>query len=197
MTQILVFSRNIIRNLVVSSIGQLLSLICLYFVVGCSDDSKSDDVGSVSVHRDKEGVEIAKSVVAEATLSQIVQIEFRVLDAPGGKVSLEGDTNLPVGTHLMLLVTSKSTEGFRGQAKTNVSNDGSFISPEFGPSDGMMPGLYDATITMPIASVQPLEVRSLIGNNGENLIGPLVKEASIGITVQKSKTFTIGGQKSV
>lgn len=59
------------------------------------------------MHRDKEFVETAKSMVAEATLPQIVQIEFRVLDAPGGRVRLEGDTNLPVGTHLMLLVTSK------------------------------------------------------------------------------------------
>ena len=197
MTQILVFSRNIIRNLVGSSIGQFLSLICLYLVVGCSDGPKSYYSKSFSVHREKDVTETVESTVAEASLSKNVEIHFRMLDAPGGRVRIEGDTNLPVGTHLMFLVTSKSGGGFRGQGKTNVKSDGIFFSADFGPSVGMMPDLYEATVTMPIASVQPDAVRSLIGNNGENLRGPLVKKGSIGVTVQKLEAFTIGGQKSV
>lgn len=181
----------------VNRVIQCFLFICLYLGVGCDDGRKTDDAGSASVHRSKKDVETAKSMAAEAVWPQVVQIEFRVLDAPGSRVRFEGATNLPAGTNLMLLVTPKSTEGFRGQAKIKVANDGHFISPNFGSSGGIMPGLYEATITMPIASVQPLEVRSLIGSNGENLEGALVEESAVGITVQKSKTFIIGGQKSV
>ena len=166
-------------------------------MVGCSDGSKRDHSEPVLVHRDKDIAETAQSTAAEATQPQIVGIDFRVLDAPGGRVCIVGDTNLPVGTHLMLLVTSKSEGGFRGQSKTKVASDGIFISPDFGPSDGLMPGFYEATVTMPIAQVQPVTVRSLIGHRGENLRGPLVKKGSIGVTVQKSEAFTIGGQKPV
>ena len=197
MTQILLSSRNIPRNLAGSPIAHVLFLICLYLMVGCSDGAKSDYTELVSVHRDKDIEETAQSTVTEANQPLIAEIDFRVLDAPGGRVRIEGDTNLPVETHLMLLVTSKSEGVFRGQAKTKVVGNGIFISPDFGPSDGMMPGFYEATVTMPIASVQPVAVRSLIGYSGENLRGPLVKKGSIGVTVQKLEAFTIGGQKSV
>ena len=72
---------------------------------------------------------------------------------------------------------------FSGGDKGVVSG-GRFQSVAFGPAEGLKPGQYVAEVTMPIPQVQPPQVREVLGTNGENLRGPLVKKGGIGTTVE-------------
>ena len=68
-----------------------------------------------------------------------------------------------------------------------------FSRESFGPTNGLKEGIYVAKALMPISRVQPDRVRRVIGQNGEKLTGPLVKDGQLGVTVSADKEFTIGG----
>lgn len=125
-----------------------------------------------------------------------VTIDVNVTELPGRRIRLNGTTNLPTSTNLMLSVEERMQGGFRGQSKCSVASDGSFDSEAFGPHGGLKDGLYVAEVMMPIARVQPDNVKKVIGENGENLSGPLVENGSFGVTLSAKKEFTIGGAQA-
>lgn len=111
---------------------------------------------------------------------------------PGNRVQLNGKTNLPPGTKLMLSVKEQIENGFLGQSSCFVAVDGTFEAGTFGPKGGLMDGLYVADVTMPYPSVQPADVKRVIGANGENLKGPLLKKNAFGVTASYKTEFSIG-----
>ena len=121
-----------------------------------------------------------------------VTIKLNVTDLADHRVRIQGTTNLPTGTELMLSVDERAEGGFQGGSKCSVLADGSFQSELFGPANGLDEGAYVAQVLMPIPRVQPDHVRKIIGENGEKLMGPLVESGKIGITVSASQEFTIG-----
>ncbi len=121
-----------------------------------------------------------------------VTIKLHVTDLADHRVRIQGTTNLPTGTELMLSVDERAEGGFHGGSKCSVLADGSFQSELFGPANGLDEGAYVAKVLMPIPRVQPDHVRKIIGENGEKLTGPLVESGKIGITVSASQEFTIG-----
>lgn len=143
------------------------------------------------------------SVAAEAVgtirqpLDGDVTITLTASELPDGRIRLHGTTNLPASTTLMLSVAERMEGGFIGQTKCSVAADGSFSSEGFGPSSGLEDGLYIAEVVMPIPSVQPDDARRVIGDNGENLTGPLVENGAFGVTISTKKEFTVGGAKAV
>ncbi len=114
---------------------------------------------------------------------------------------LVGKTNLPDNTKLMTSISNYEfvkgdnlylDEFFMGGNETVVSN-GMFKTSPFGPITGLTDGRYTAEVMMPVPNVQPASVQAVIGKNGENLKGPLVKQSdSGGIIVSVNKEFQIG-----
>lgn len=96
---------------------------------------------------------------------------------PDGMISVSATSNLPDGTELGGTVFQEG--GYMGQDSQTL--DGGVA--EFGPfgDDGgpLAPGTYVVSVTMPIARNQPDSVRAVIGENGENLTGPLVETEDI------------------
>lgn len=120
-------------------------------------------------------------------LSEGVVLNVAVEGGPDRRPMVSGETNLPDGTELMFGIESK-TANFTGGDKGVVSG-GRFRSAAFGPDGGLKPGQYVADVTMPIPEVQPPQVREVIGANGENLRGPLVKKGGIGMSVEVEQAF--------
>ena len=128
-------------------------------------------------------------------LSQDVFIELTVDLTNKNLPLLIGKTNLPDGTVIMTSVDNHKyvDDYFLDQDRVTVEN-GSFRSRPFGPEDGLPDGKYRASITMPVPDVQPASVREVIGNDGENLSGPLVKRGGTGVTVELEQEFQIGSR---
>jgi hypothetical protein len=122
-----------------------------------------------------------------------VFIELTVDLGNGNRPVLVGRTNLPDGTLIMLSVDNHKyvDEFFMASDKATVENS-AFRSAAFGPDSGLPEGKYNASAAMPIPEVQPSSVRAIIGQYGENLKGPFVKEDDVGITVSVDKEFQIG-----
>lgn len=113
-----------------------------------------------------------------------------------GRAVVSGETNLPDDTELLISLSSDTT-GFRAQDKSIVSNQ-KFSAGPFGPESGLSAGNYIVDVIMPIASVQPENVQSIVGNNGQHLTGPLVKDSSWGgKTVEYSFPYTFGSNASI
>lgn len=121
-----------------------------------------------------------------------VTLTLHVATENGNRVQLSGKTNLPTGTKLMLSVTEQMEDGFLGQSSCLVSDDSTFKSGFFGPTDGLADGRYIANATMPISAAQTGKVKLVIGGKGEKLKGPLVVESSLGPTVSQTTAFAIG-----
>ncbi len=102
-----------------------------------------------------------------------------------------GKTNLPDGTELMITI-GRAESNYEAQSKTAVT-DGRFKSEQFSElGEDLKPGTYAVKVLMPIPAVQPAAVQRIIGNAGQYLQGPLVKQGDLGVTVSYTTTFTVG-----
>lgn len=111
-----------------------------------------------------------------------------------GKVVFLGETNLPNGTEIM--VTLSNNSGFTAQDKTSVQS-GSFESGPFSDKGNSLSGNYNVKISTPTANVQPSSVKDIIGENGINLTGSLIKsDATFGKRVEYNETFSVGSASS-
>lgn len=128
-------------------------------------------------------------------VSQDVSLELTVSLTVTSRPTLLGQTNLPDGTSIMTSVEGVSTE-FLGQQETTVDN-GAFRAGPFGPVGGLPPGRFVAGATMPIPRLQDASVRAIIGEDGENLTGPLVEQGAVGVTVSVEERFQIGTDNAV
>jgi hypothetical protein len=127
-------------------------------------------------------------------LGDDVTLTLDVTKLPGKCVQLSGKTNLPRGTELTLRVEEKMEGGFLGQSKGVVADEGTFTSEAFGPNNGLQDGRYIAEVMMP-PLVQPPSVQAIIGENGQNLTGALVKKAwRSGVIVSRQAEFVIGAE---
>lgn len=132
---------------------------------------------------------VRKRVAGEPLRSGVL-LEIELAGASAKSPILYGATNLPDDTDLMLSVSSNSP-GFTGGSKAKVVN-GTFFGGPFGPEEGLPIGRYTAEVMMPVPMAQPDSVRGVIGTNGENLKGPLVKKGDLGKIVEKKLAFLVG-----
>lgn len=121
-----------------------------------------------------------------------VKLELEVVSLPGKRVRLTGKTSLPPATALVLSVKEQADGGFLGQSQGIVTEGGAFESEVFGPKDGLGDGRYVAEVVMPIPTVQPPGVQTVIGRNGERLTGALVTKGDNGVTVKQRVSFSLG-----
>lgn len=128
--------------------------------------------------------ELAKAI----KFSDPVSITLTVEQAPNGRASVLGDTNLPNGS--VILISMQNNLGANSQDKVLVS-DGQF-STMLGPAEGLVTARYvvDA-IFSPFA--QSDEIKAIVGANGENLTGELISQSSSfeGLKVAKSPSVEL------
>jgi len=178
-------------------------LVLALVTMGCSDTSPKKSptsnapasVPQSQSNTDKSATSVQPETVVPARVpfDEDVMIKVNVTELSDRRICLHGTTNLPTDTKLMLSVEERAQGGFLGQSKCSVAADGSFKSEAFGPKEGLKDGVYVGEVVMPIPRVQPDHVRKLIGENGEQLSGPLVENGTLGVTVSTEKEFTIGG----
>ncbi len=124
-----------------------------------------------------------------------VTISLRPELQPDGRAFVCGETNLPLGTTLMVSLVQKGVTGFY-EAKCVVGGGGRFRCGPLGRQDGLPPGAYAADVVMPYVRLQSLEVRRVIGAQGERLAGPLVERSASGVSVHFSTTLVMGGDSA-
>lgn len=119
-----------------------------------------------------------------------------VQEDAGRRPVVTGETNLPDGTEGMASIESKTTK--KGGSDKFIVQGGRFRAGPFGDGgQGLEPGNYTLDVTIAIAQVQPPQVRAVIGQNGENLRGPLVQRDDIGTSVQLSQGFRLDAQGKI
>lgn len=123
-----------------------------------------------------------------------VEIEFEASLGSDRRLMVAGESNLPDATRLQIVV-ERELSGVRWQARTTLV-DGRFQSGPFGPGSGLPDGGYTITVNLSEASVQPVEVRDRIGEQGEHLSGPLVGTSrhGLGQVASVSRRFLLGSE---
>lgn len=138
----------------------------------------------------------AAALLLSGVASAATPLVFLVTGNPaGGRPIVEGTTNLPDGTELLLTISRKAN-GYRGQDKFKVQG-GKFKSTQFtNHGAAFIPGKYVLEVVGPLASVQPAPVRAVIGDNYSNFSSPLIKRGSMGTTLRYEAPLVIPGQSN-
>src|SRR4051812_17251776 len=104
---------------------------------------------------------VAMLAAASVVCGAVPLTFITVGNAVDGRPIVEGTTNLPDGTELMVTLSRKSSS-YRAQDKFKVRG-GQFRSAQFSNRGSpLMPGVYDLEISSPIAAFQPASVRGLL-----------------------------------
>jgi|SRR5665213_9116 len=114
--------------------------------------------------------------------------------------NIEGSTNLPNGTKMQAslqppLTTCRPNCGYVWEGNFTVTNGHFSIGPL-----NVARGVYTLEITTPLAELEPVNVRSIIGSHGENLRGPYLKAELVpggGPTIDMTANVTISGSHTV
>jgi hypothetical protein len=109
------------------------------------------------------------------------------------KPTIVGRTNLPAGTELIVSL-EREASAYKAESKSVVGSDGCFTSEPFSQGgEPINPGAYVIDVLMPVTGVQPQSVRAIVGDRGQNIIGPLVKRfAHLGKIAEYKASFIAG-----
>lgn len=169
--------------------------IVAIWLVGCggSEDGGSNDVSRVGDVADSETIQV-ESEPQVVPLEEAVDIDFGVTLRNDRRFMVDGQSNLPDGASLRVVV-EREASGVRWQERTTLQ-DGHFSAGPFGPGSGYSDGGYRITVNLPEASVQPLAVQQRIGEKGEYLSGPLVSTSphGLGQVASYSRRFLVGSE---
>jgi hypothetical protein len=132
----------------------------------------------VRCEANRAGIEIHQGTAPVPSTPHPFDVTFNVPSSFEGS-TIQGRTNLPDGTEF--IVTLMDPPGCQphcgaAQAKSTVKA-GQFHAGPF----RIDPGNYTLEITMDVAGGEPAEVQAVIGAHGENLRGPYVKPAPLGL----------------
>jgi hypothetical protein len=171
--------------------------LLLVLLAGCGGDGNeaaTDEVADeTEMAADVEEPEPEPEPAVEP-FTEPVSIEFSATLRSDRRLMLEGESNLPESTRLQIVV-ERELSGVRWQHRTTLQ-DGRFAAGPFGPGSGLPDGGYIITVNLPESSVQPLDVRRRIGDQGEHLSGPLVGTSrhGLGQVASTSRRFLVGSE---
>jgi hypothetical protein len=169
----------------------ILILIILLFSFACSTQPQPVTVNDRAVP-----LKSASPLPASTPTDINVELSYNIERNSSGKFKITGQTNLPDKTQLGASIYGKSVK-YTGQTSVVVSN-GKFETEEFSlQGKSLPPGSYESDVSMPIAQVQPKEIQQIIGKNGENLKGSLVKRDELGARISIEKEFQIKSDGSI
>ena len=104
-----------------------------------------------------------------------------------------GTTNLPDGTALLITIESRENQ-YLEQGKVIVQSGG--FNLQIARDKRLPAGTYTVNVLLRSGSVQPENVRAIIGHDGRQLTGPLVREETNGVSASYSSSFTVTGHVS-
>jgi hypothetical protein len=117
---------------------------------------------------------------------------------PDKRVVITGKTNLPADTQLTVSVSDALWNVQEESADITPSSDNTFASKPLGPFED---GWYIANVSIGLLFFQPEHIQRIVGRDGNNLKGPLVKKPlnnrvarSRGPEVKVEARFRVGGQ---
>ncbi|WP_111412572.1 hypothetical protein [Billgrantia lactosivorans] len=177
-------------------------LLAVLWLSGCGGDDDGTQTPRTDGEQQQEQQErqepsadatrAAEAPVAVEPLS--VEIAVSATLREDRRLMLEGDTNLPDDARL-LIVMERELSGVRWQSRTSVAGR-RFAAGPFGPGSGLPDGGYTITVNLVEASVQPAAVRERIGDKGEHLEGPLVRNGrhGLGQVASYSRRYLIGSE---
>lgn len=129
----------------------------------------------------------AEAVAPTKVMTEEVEINAQVLTTEDKRIVVNGTTNLPDSTSLLITLDNEGL-GFSAEEIVNVLN-GRFYTSPLGKATGLPDGNYVIQIVMPLPLMQPETVQSVIGQQGQYLTGSLVENFSefglVGRTVEK------------
>jgi hypothetical protein len=127
----------------------------------------------------------------------IVTLSFQPEQQNDMQIVIKGKTNLPPEMSLSVILGDALTDEYKGSTNTKVLSDGTFKSDPFGPTSGLDDGEYSISVSTLIASEQPDSVRKIIGDDCQNLKGPLVKKSIVGTTIASERKLIVGGKDAI
>ncbi|MCC5884334.1 MAG: hypothetical protein JJU25_17090 [Halomonas sp.] len=153
--------------------------------VPAEEEAELEQPSEVAMEPAEDPVEV-EPLTVEIRVSATLRSDRRLM--------VEGETNLPDDTHL-LVVVERELSGVRWQSRTAVSA-GRFAVGPFGPGSGLPDGGYTITANLVESSVQPPSVRERIGDQGEHLEGELVRGTrhGLGQVASYSRRYLIGSE---
>ncbi|HDZ47230.1 hypothetical protein LCGC14_0027770 [marine sediment metagenome] len=178
------------RN-IINSMGVVVVSVALLAGCGDTEEPPRESVATTQ----PEQAPAPEPQVAEAEVEPIdVTISTDVSLRTDRRLMVEGETNLPDGTQLQIVV-EREISRVRWQARTGVE-DGVFAAGPFGSGSGLPDGGYMVRVEVAEASVQPQSVQAIIGNQGQHLAGELVRQSrhGLGQVATYSRRFLVGSE---
>lgn len=164
----------------------MVGLLVLVTLIGCSNSDQK-------VEADKRETESEDTDIQESDDNPEITVFLELeVNENQGEITINGETNLPDGMEAMITLSSLGGS-YKAQDKVYVQ-DGTFESNTFtDKGSSLKEGKYIVRVTTPTASVQPEDVRVIIGDNGVNLVGKLIqKDSAFGNMLEYKESFTIG-----
>lgn len=177
------------------SLAAALALSFILVLPGCSDENtehSNSDAGTSPT----QNTEAAPASPTIEKMADDVILNAKAIKTEDGRVIVTGETNLPTDTELMISLSNEAT-GFFAQDTTAVVA-GKYQAGPLGAKSGLTDGLYEIEITMPVPAVQPKSVQAAIGEQGEYLFGPLIKDSEwLGKIVEQKIDYMVGTQETI
>ncbi|APE31705.1 hypothetical protein BOX17_12515 [Halomonas aestuarii] len=167
----------------------------LVWLAGCggSEEPTSDPtpVAEMAAESPEPATEAAPEV---PPFTEPVTIDVASRLGQDRRLTVQGETNLPHDTRLQVLV-ERELSGVRWRERVSVAQGG-FVAGPFGPGSGLPDGGYRVTVEVQEGSVQPASVRARLGEDNEQLQGPLVEQSrhGLGQVARFTKRFLVGSE---
>jgi hypothetical protein len=117
------------------------------------------------------------------------QVELTTSTEGESQPILKGSCNLPDGMKLLVRVIRKES-AYHADMPVEVQGGHFQVGPLLQSTDKLNPGVYNVEVIS--APEQPDAIRAAIGQNGEELRGPLTRRGPAGTRVRFVSTFTLG-----
>jgi hypothetical protein len=145
--------------------------------------------GEVSTSRPSSSRPPSSAKPSKKPVKLTVVLDMAVSVRDDGSVSMHVESNLPDGTELGGSVFGAG--GFMTQYKQVLKGGTADFGPYSANGKPIPSGTYDVSVTMPSAAFQPASVRTVIGQHGEYLTGPLVERTDGTVRVSIDKKLII------
>ncbi|MGM0912791.1 MAG: hypothetical protein ACQEXC_06110 [Pseudomonadota bacterium] len=172
--------------------------LLMVMLAGCSGGEEQAASEPAETSSAAETLEPAAAPEPEAPevppFDQPVAIEITSRLGSDRRLTVEGETNLPEATRLQVIV-ERELSGVRWRERVSVEAGG-FEAGPLGPGSGLADGGYRVTVDVQEGSVQPRSVRDRLGEENEQLSGPLVQQSrhGLGQVASYSQRFLVGSE---
>lgn len=174
--------------------GISIVLVSTLLLAGCGGQEEEQPVEQSETASEEPVSQERIDDVEEAIEPLEVAISTTAMLRPDRRLMIEGETNLPDGARIQVIV-ERELSSVRWQSRTSVLS-GQFSTGPFGSGSGLPDGGYIVRVQLSEASVQPNAVQERIGSQGEHLTGELVTQSrhGLGQVATYSRRFLVGSE---